>query len=514
MYIVKLKKADHTISLRKVTQSITLQQTGRRGPQGETGEGVPVGGTIGQVLTKQSNVNFDTDWEEVPSAPVQSVNGQTGVVVLDTDDIGEGVSNLYFTDQRAIDALTGQNISIFNNDAGYLTDVNWGDIGGTLSNQVDLQNALDSKADQSDLDDYVLKSGDTMTGSLGISSSSGDILDLNATGGNNTILRLRDDGAERGAIFSLNGSSVLNLRSQGELRLISNNSGTAQTTIINNGTFGIGTQTLQVGPQSDSFQTGFSIIRNGVETGRIDNNGNGMRLQAFGGNLYLRNNNSSFGRGLTITQTDLVQVDTNMTLDINSQPVINVPTPTQDDHAVNKAYVDNAAALNDWQPEDYNFYSWAYDVSAAANSATMTSGTMFTIRLKVSEAQDISSAHFVCSGSGSMLTDGYVAVYQDGNLLVQSADISADFTSTGSKNVTFASTTVQPGYIDLGIWFTGTGMPNLGRSSQLSGTAGFLTGDDARFATADSGLTDTAPATLGAKTSSNFNVWGAVGFLV
>ena len=35
------------------------------------------------------------------AAPVQSVNGLTNVVVLDTDDVGEGATNLYFTDSRA-----------------------------------------------------------------------------------------------------------------------------------------------------------------------------------------------------------------------------------------------------------------------------------------------------------------------------------------------------------------------------------------------------------------------------
>ena len=34
------------------------------------------------------------------AAPVQDVNGETGNVVLDTDDISEGVTNLYFTDAR------------------------------------------------------------------------------------------------------------------------------------------------------------------------------------------------------------------------------------------------------------------------------------------------------------------------------------------------------------------------------------------------------------------------------
>ena len=34
--------------------------------------------------------------EALPSAPVDSVNGATGVVVLDTDDISEGASNKYY----------------------------------------------------------------------------------------------------------------------------------------------------------------------------------------------------------------------------------------------------------------------------------------------------------------------------------------------------------------------------------------------------------------------------------
>lgn len=39
------------------------------------------------------------------SDAVVSVNGQQGVVVLDTDDIAEGTSNLYYTDERAQDAV-------------------------------------------------------------------------------------------------------------------------------------------------------------------------------------------------------------------------------------------------------------------------------------------------------------------------------------------------------------------------------------------------------------------------
>jgi len=44
-----------------------------------------------------------SNWVELlqPGAPVQSVNGQTGTVSLDSDDISEGATNLYFTDTRA-----------------------------------------------------------------------------------------------------------------------------------------------------------------------------------------------------------------------------------------------------------------------------------------------------------------------------------------------------------------------------------------------------------------------------
>lgn len=66
-------------------------QTGPQGPQGipgQDGVGLPTGGTSGQVPVKQSSTDFDIAWETPPAAPVTSVNGQTGVVVLDAGDVG------------------------------------------------------------------------------------------------------------------------------------------------------------------------------------------------------------------------------------------------------------------------------------------------------------------------------------------------------------------------------------------------------------------------------------------
>lgn len=50
---------------------------------------MPVGGTTGQVLAKDSNVNYDFEWIDI-TGTVVSVNGETGIVTLDKSDIGLG----------------------------------------------------------------------------------------------------------------------------------------------------------------------------------------------------------------------------------------------------------------------------------------------------------------------------------------------------------------------------------------------------------------------------------------
>lgn len=64
---------------------------------GSPGEGVPTGGTAGQVLTKASNVDYDAEWSTPAESDVTSVNGQTGLVVLNQDDIPDGTTAKQFT---------------------------------------------------------------------------------------------------------------------------------------------------------------------------------------------------------------------------------------------------------------------------------------------------------------------------------------------------------------------------------------------------------------------------------
>ena len=75
-----------------------------------------------------SNISYDASTGIISSsAAVDSVNGQTGVVVLDTDDIAEGSSNLYFTNGRAAAAISlssnDQNMLAYNSGTGAFTFV-------------------------------------------------------------------------------------------------------------------------------------------------------------------------------------------------------------------------------------------------------------------------------------------------------------------------------------------------------------------------------------------------------
>jgi len=77
------------------------------------GKGNGTGVTLDNAgnVTATSFTGDGSGLTNLPSGAVSSVNTQTGAVVLDTDDIGEG-SNQYFTTVRAVNAVTGGNLDM------------------------------------------------------------------------------------------------------------------------------------------------------------------------------------------------------------------------------------------------------------------------------------------------------------------------------------------------------------------------------------------------------------------
>lgn len=105
----------------------------------------------GEVLTYSTGV-----WGSavIPSAPVDSVNGQTGVVSLDTDNISEGSSNLYYTDARVNSVINATNI-------GNLADIS---ISGVANGQVLIYNSATSNWENGAVPSAPVSSVNSQTG--------------------------------------------------------------------------------------------------------------------------------------------------------------------------------------------------------------------------------------------------------------------------------------------------------------------------------------------------------------
>jgi hypothetical protein len=82
MYTIKLRRQNHSVSLRRVVSPIRIRHTGSRGipgldgqdgvsikgDKGDPGLGLPTGGAEGQVLVKASEQDYETQWRAFEGA--------------------------------------------------------------------------------------------------------------------------------------------------------------------------------------------------------------------------------------------------------------------------------------------------------------------------------------------------------------------------------------------------------------------------------------------------------------
>lgn len=98
-----------------------------------------------------------------------------------------------------------------------------------------------------------------------VNGGSGDLLILNGTGTNNSILRFQDDGGERGAIFSLNATAGMTFRSQADVLLTAYQSSTPLSARLNSVGFSVvGTATAGFDAPASTTARASLRIRSGV----------------------------------------------------------------------------------------------------------------------------------------------------------------------------------------------------------------------------------------------------------
>ena len=103
---IKVERVERSINVKRVQATFAIHDGGRRGEKGDPGEGVPTGGTAGQVLTKDSSTDFDTSWQDPSAAgdvvgPASSTDnaitrfdGTTGKLIQNSDVIIDDDSNM------------------------------------------------------------------------------------------------------------------------------------------------------------------------------------------------------------------------------------------------------------------------------------------------------------------------------------------------------------------------------------------------------------------------------------
>jgi hypothetical protein len=168
-------------------------------------------------------------------------------------------------------------------------------------------------------------------------------------------------------------------------------------------------------------------------------------------------------------------------------------------------------------PYDHNLIAWSFDPAASgATSYNFASGTARVTLLYVPVATTITNIHTYIAQAGTSMTAGqsFAAIYEaDGDLLRATADQSTAWASTGEKIMALSTPYVlaTPGYIKVAMWsvFSGTA-PGVMASNGAPAAAAMNVGMAApllRASVANTGLTTTAPSTLGTETSTIRLAW-------
>lgn len=169
-----------------------------------------------------------------------------------------------------------------------------------------------------------------------------------------------------------------------------------------------------------------------------------------------------------------------------------------------KGYVDSLPYANQWGPADAGYKAWAYDPSIAQTGQVGGTGILYLARMPIRQATTISSLLFYVWGAGATLTNVGVGLYTAAGALLASTvnagnATAAQWQAVGLKAVAITPRAVAAGFYYAAYWATGTTQPAMLRSgstgSGINIGSTLAGGTGLRFARANTGLTNVAPAT-------------------
>ena len=192
----------------------------------------------------------------------------------------------------------------------------------------------------------------------------------------------------------------------------------------------------------------------------------------------------------------------------------------QTNHLVPKSYADlvsDASIAN-----DHGYLGWSAPMYASNTSSLLSvgsgAGIITVVRCRRLPASTVTNVIIMVTSAGSGLTVGqcFAALYTASGILIGvTADQATAWQSTGVKPMPLVGGpfSIPAGDYHVGLWYNGTTAPTLLRAglgfSGAQTNAGQSTAN-CDVATANTGLTTTAPDPLGAKTVGALLWWTAI----
>lgn len=172
-------------------------------------------------------------------------------------------------------------------------------------------------------------------------------------------------------------------------------------------------------------------------------------------------------------------------------------------------------------PDDHSLLAWAYDPRGAANSTALTVGTVYMVKVQVTETGQTSSGMVLhVPAAGVTLTAGqnFVGLYDAaGTRVAVSADQTVAWGTNGFKTIAWtAPVPVTPGFYYLAILTNGATGISIAREANLDATLVNinLTSATLRWSAGGTGLTGltTLPAsvTMADRAASMLTVWAGL----
>jgi hypothetical protein len=159
------------------------------------------------------------------------------------------------------------------------------------------------------------------------------------------------------------------------------------------------------------------------------------------------------------------------------------------------------------------FKAWSFDpAQIQTGTATPTAGKPHVVTIRVAKAESITNIVMSGETAGDTLTSGqcFAALYQGGSKKGVTASQSTAWATAGLYTMALASGpfTVTAGLVQVVFWFNGTTGPAFGRGTTGYAANAGLGATSSRYGvTADSSITTTGPATLGAISAEQIAWW-------